>query len=88
MTIHHHHHHHHHHSQPKLPFIVPSSDATAIRKYQQLVSEPAAWQPLTDLAADPGATPDQLLHCFKQIIFDAAIAAGYRVNLNCPGVIR
>jgi exonuclease III len=44
-------------SQPKLPFIVPSSDATAIRKYQQLVSEPAAWQPLTDLAVDPGASP-------------------------------
>ena len=72
-------------AESRMPFIIPSSNAAVIQRYQQLVSEPAAWQPLTDLAADPLTTPDQLMHCFKQIMFDAAIAAGYRVKHMTPG---
>ncbi len=71
--------------QTKMQFIIPSDNVAVIKKYQRLVSEEAVWQPLLDLAAEPCANPDNLLHCFQQILFDTAIAAGYRVKHMTPG---
>ena len=65
---------------PCLKFIVASQNPDNINRYKQTLANPSTWERIHMLAANLDASADQLMSAFNNIVYDAAMAAGYRVR--------
>jgi exonuclease III len=71
----------------RYDIIVPTDSPQVIKRYQELISLEETWAPLTQLASSVSPTPDALMQAFRDIIYRAAAAAGYRVKTITAGQV-
>ena len=69
--------------------ILPTEDPLIVKRYQSIITLEETWAALNQLIASPGASPspDTLMNAFRDTIYMAATAAGYRVKTIIAGQI-